>query len=37
MASGNFGLIQPYMFEPETDSEADEQWITCIQFDVSEW
>jgi len=24
MANGNIGLIQPYMFDPETNSEEDE-------------
>jgi len=28
MASGNIGLIQPYMFELETDLEEEvEEWI----------
>ncbi len=30
--------MQPYMFEPETDSEEEEQIIQgCLQVDVSEW
>jgi len=24
MPSGNIGLVQPYIFEPETDSEEEE-------------
>lgn len=36
MASGDIGLIQPYMFEPETDSkeEVEEQIIQArMEFD----
>ncbi len=40
MTSGNTGLIQPFMFEPETDSdEEEEEWIIqgCLKVHVSEW
>jgi len=34
MASGNTVLIQQYMFEPETDSEEVEEWITLGRLQV---
>jgi len=40
MAKWNTGLIQAYMFKPETDSEEEEaEWIihSRLQVDVSEW
>ncbi len=39
MAHGNGGLIQLYMFEPETDSKEEEEQIIHdhLQVNVSEW
>jgi len=37
MASGNTGLIQPYMFDTETDSEVEKLIIQGLQVAVSEW
>jgi len=36
MASGNTGLIQPwYIFDPETDSEEEEEWILQARLQVN--
>lgn len=37
MAHGNIGVIHPYMFEPETDSEEERTVQGCLQVSVSEW
>jgi len=36
MASGNAGLIQQYMFEPETGSKEVKEWIILGRLQVNE-